>query len=183
MGRIIRNGVEYGSGNENATNINYDGSVSGLEATTVQAAVDEVVSGLGGIEFAIVDGKPQWKERGADSFSPFNSGSNINSKLIQTGYSKNSNAVINLTASEDIEFGIISTSASYVSGSNPVDPGTYTVTLSSGTAENIASYYYGEYSGCRNEVFIVRNVTAGSTITLTRSVSKNVGIAHLIKLL
>ena len=42
MGRIIRNGIEYGSGNENATNINYDGSVSGLEATTVQAAVDEV---------------------------------------------------------------------------------------------------------------------------------------------
>ena len=46
MGRIIRNGIEYGSGNENATNINYDGAVSGLEATTVQAAVDEVAAGL-----------------------------------------------------------------------------------------------------------------------------------------
>ena len=74
MGRIIRNGIEYGSGNENATNINYDGSVSGLEATTVQEAIDEMAESLGGIEFAIVDGKPQWKERGADSFSPFNSG-------------------------------------------------------------------------------------------------------------
>ena len=71
MGRIIRNVIEYGSGNENATNINYDGTVSGLEATTVQEAIDEVVSGLGGLEFTIVDGKPQWKERGADSFNPF----------------------------------------------------------------------------------------------------------------
>ena len=46
MGRIIRNGIEYGSGNENATNINYDGAVSGLEATTVQAAVDELNNSL-----------------------------------------------------------------------------------------------------------------------------------------
>lgn len=30
-----------------------------------------VSSSLGGLEFAIVDGKPQWKERGADSFNPF----------------------------------------------------------------------------------------------------------------
>ena len=46
MGRIIRNGIEYGSGNENATNINYDGTVSGLEATTVQEAVDKVSESL-----------------------------------------------------------------------------------------------------------------------------------------
>ena len=46
MGRIIRNGIEYGSGNENATNINYDGTVSGLEATTVQAAMDELSESL-----------------------------------------------------------------------------------------------------------------------------------------
>lgn len=44
MGRIIRNGIEYGSGNENATNINYDGAVSGLEATTVQEAIDKLAA-------------------------------------------------------------------------------------------------------------------------------------------
>ena len=40
------------------------------DATVVAALNDS----LGGLEFTVVDGKPQWKERGADSFSPFSSG-------------------------------------------------------------------------------------------------------------
>ena len=83
--------------------------------------------------------------------------------------------------SEDIKFGIISTGASYESGSNPVDPGKYKITLSEGTVEDVASYYYGEYSGCRIEVFAIRNVKSGNTVNLTRDIAKNVGIAHLIK--
>ena len=39
-------------------------------------AVKELNNSLGGLEFTIIDGKPQWKERGADSFSPFSSGKN-----------------------------------------------------------------------------------------------------------
>ena len=73
MGKIIRNGIEYCGTSDTADNIIYDNKDSGLAATTVQAAVDKVAESLGGIEFAIVDGKPQWKERGADSFSPFKS--------------------------------------------------------------------------------------------------------------
>ena len=32
-----------------------------------------IIESLGGLEFAVVDGQPQWKERGADAFSPFSS--------------------------------------------------------------------------------------------------------------
>ena len=42
MGKIIRNGVEYSGAVEAATAVNYDGSVSGLNAQTVQEAVDEL---------------------------------------------------------------------------------------------------------------------------------------------
>ena len=71
MGKIIRNGIEFSGACEDATAVNYNNSLSGLEAQTVQEAVDEVSNSLGGLEFAVVDGKPQWKERGADSFNPF----------------------------------------------------------------------------------------------------------------
>lgn len=40
MGKIIRNGINYGGTYEDATSVNYDGSASGLEARTVQEAVD-----------------------------------------------------------------------------------------------------------------------------------------------
>ena len=42
MGKIIRNGINYGGTYEDATSVNYDGAASGLEARTVQEAVDEV---------------------------------------------------------------------------------------------------------------------------------------------
>ena len=42
MGKIIRNGVEYSGAVEAATAVNYDGSVSGLKAQTVQEAIDEL---------------------------------------------------------------------------------------------------------------------------------------------
>ena len=49
MGKIIRNGVEYSGAVEAATAVNYDGSISGLKAQTVQEAIDELsASGLGG---------------------------------------------------------------------------------------------------------------------------------------
>lgn len=46
MGKIIRNGINYGGTYEDATSVNYDNSASGLEARTVQEAVDEVVENL-----------------------------------------------------------------------------------------------------------------------------------------
>ena len=58
MGRIIRNGIEYGSGNENATNINYDNSLSGLEATTVQEAIDKLSVG-GDVDIEVITIVPQ----------------------------------------------------------------------------------------------------------------------------
>ena len=73
MGKIIRNGIEFSGACEDATAVNYNNSLSGLEAQTVQEGLDEVSNSLGGLEFAIVDGVPHWKERGADSFSPFSS--------------------------------------------------------------------------------------------------------------
>ena len=47
MGKIIRNGVEYSGATEDATAVNYDNSLSGLNAQTVQEAVDELTDSLG----------------------------------------------------------------------------------------------------------------------------------------
>lgn len=46
MGKIIRNGIEFSSTVDTANNISYDNSLSGLEATTAQKAIDEVVESL-----------------------------------------------------------------------------------------------------------------------------------------
>jgi hypothetical protein len=42
MGKIIRNGINYSGTCDNATNINYDNSISGLNARTAQEAIDEL---------------------------------------------------------------------------------------------------------------------------------------------
>ena len=42
MGKIIRNGIEFSSTVDTANNISYDNSLSGLEATTTQKAIDEL---------------------------------------------------------------------------------------------------------------------------------------------
>ena len=44
MGKIIRNGIEFCGTSDTADNIIYDNTSSGLEATTVQEAVDEIHS-------------------------------------------------------------------------------------------------------------------------------------------
>lgn len=46
MGKIIRNGVEYSGACEDATAVNYDNSLSGLNAQTVQEGLDELSSSL-----------------------------------------------------------------------------------------------------------------------------------------
>ena len=42
MGKIIRNGVSYSGSTEDAVNVKYDNSSSGVTATNVQGAIDEV---------------------------------------------------------------------------------------------------------------------------------------------
>ena len=46
MGKIIRNGINYGGTYEDATSVNYDNSNSGLDAHTIQEAIDEVQDDL-----------------------------------------------------------------------------------------------------------------------------------------
>ena len=46
MGKIIRNGINYGGTYDSATSVNYDNSNSGLNAHTVQEGIDEVVDSL-----------------------------------------------------------------------------------------------------------------------------------------
>lgn len=46
MGKIIRNGVEYSGACEDATAVNYNNSLSGLNAQTVQEGIDELSSSL-----------------------------------------------------------------------------------------------------------------------------------------
>lgn len=45
MGKIIRNGIEYGGTSDSANNVNYDNSVSGMNARTVQEGIDELNKG------------------------------------------------------------------------------------------------------------------------------------------
>ena len=74
MGKIIRNGIEFSGACEDATAINYNNSLSGLEAQTVQEAVDELNESLGGLRFG-VDGEGNYGYFGADdSLIPFSSG-------------------------------------------------------------------------------------------------------------
>lgn len=47
MGKIMMNGIQYGVGGiEKAKDISYDNTSSGMSATNVQGALDEVKSGL-----------------------------------------------------------------------------------------------------------------------------------------
>ena len=46
MGKIIRNGIEYSGTFDDATSVNYDNSVSGLKANSVQEGIDELADGL-----------------------------------------------------------------------------------------------------------------------------------------
>ena len=90
MGVIIRNGIEYSGagmgGVENATAVNYDNSLSGLEAQTVQEAVDELNESLGGINFITEDGKgiTGYTLNGADTVYPFSSKKVVNLGKITT---------------------------------------------------------------------------------------------------
>ena len=46
MGKIIVNGEEYSGTRDSATSVNYDNSVSGLSAGSVQEGIDELAEGL-----------------------------------------------------------------------------------------------------------------------------------------
>ena len=46
MGKIIRNGINYGGTYDSATSVNYDNSNSGLNARTVQEGIDELSESL-----------------------------------------------------------------------------------------------------------------------------------------
>ena len=69
MGKIIRNGIEYSSTVDTANNISYDNSLSGLEATTTQKAIDEVADRLNDIG-TMKQSAPYSGEIEADSFCP-----------------------------------------------------------------------------------------------------------------
>ena len=56
MGKIIRNGVEYSGATEDATAVNYNNSLSGLEAQTVQEAVDELHEDIESMKTSFQDG-------------------------------------------------------------------------------------------------------------------------------
>ena len=73
------------------------------------------------MEFAIIDGKPQWKERGADSFSPFS-----NAKLVKlgTGTSFNISSVVgaeNISKYSASDFVIVPNLSSHVHSHKPSD--------------------------------------------------------------
>ena len=78
MGKIIRNGVPYSGTYDNAHSVNYDNSVSGLNARTVQEGIDELGNNLGGLRFGYDGDSNKYGYYGADdSFIPFKSGGKV----------------------------------------------------------------------------------------------------------
>ena len=55
MGKIIVNGDEYSGACDTAVSVNYNNSLSGLKAKTVQEGIDELSESLGGVSQFIVD--------------------------------------------------------------------------------------------------------------------------------
>lgn len=79
MGKIIRNGIKYSGTYDDATSVNYDNSISGLNARTVQEGIDELSESViadDGLQFKFSnDGEGNYGFLGADgSFIPFKSG-------------------------------------------------------------------------------------------------------------
>lgn len=75
MGKIIRNGIEYSGTYDDANSVNYDNSVSGLDARTVQEGIDQLNSNLGGLRFGYDGDSNSYGYYGADdSFVPFSQG-------------------------------------------------------------------------------------------------------------
>lgn len=86
---------------------------------------------------------------------------------------------VTITAQEDIKLGVISISASH---DNSVPSG-YSGSSTSGTITKYASKGDRVYSGCTGELFLIENVTSGSTITLNRgSTNANVTFVYLLKI-
>lgn len=59
MGKIIRNGIEYSGTYDSADSVNYDNSISGLNARTVQEGIDQLSENLanGCVKFQVTDGE------------------------------------------------------------------------------------------------------------------------------
>ena len=61
MGKIIRNGINYGGTYDSATSVNYDNSNSGLNAHTVQEGIDEVQGNVEALNESLACGKTTLK--------------------------------------------------------------------------------------------------------------------------
>lgn len=86
---------------------------------------------------------------------------------------------VTITAQEDIKLGVISISASH---DNSVPSG-YSGSSTSGTITKYASNGNRVFSGCTGELFLIENVTSGSTITLDRgNTNANVTFVYLLKI-
>ena len=103
MGKIIRNGIEFSGACETATAVNYDNSLSGLNAQTVQEGLDELNNNLGGLRFG-ADGDGNYGYYGADgSLIPFKSNFNLGNYDIEFKLVKHNNAnVVNYVTDKKI---------------------------------------------------------------------------------
>ena len=82
MGRIIKNGVAYGGSSSKASSTTYDNSTSGLSATNVQGAVDELDNNLSEY-IKIITVEFGNKSVGANEYTGFSLGIDT---LIPNGY-------------------------------------------------------------------------------------------------
>ena len=95
MGKLIYKGKYISGGNNKANKIEYDNSISRLQSTNVQNAIDEldekINTEIQNIDIRYNDeiAKPEWKQRGADTWTPFSSGEieMISTSLIESGTS------------------------------------------------------------------------------------------------
>ncbi len=169
MGKIIRNGIEFSGTSDSANNINYDNSVSGLEARTAQEAIDQLNDSLGGLRFG-TDGDGNYGYYGADdSLIPFKSLPTIIEWQVrsQNAVQKNSHThTLNFVAPETDFNAIITHGAS--SGSASITD--YSVSSADCDVDSVdASIKASE--GSRVFLLKVSNAVKGESVTITLNVT------------
>jgi Zn-dependent alcohol dehydrogenase len=163
----------FNNGSNDARGVKYDNGNSGLQAKTVQGAVDEVVNGTG-IRFGIdKDGNYGYIKAGADTVNPFSSGGKFVSLTVVMGTSGTEARPVSFATRNDTNgdyFG------DYETG-NSMNSATMTFKKSGTYKILFRTAYRVTQSNCslkHNDTYVAQNIS-GNTATAEYSIDAVAG--------
>lgn len=174
MGKIIRNGIKYSGTYDDATSVNYDNSISGLTARTVQEGIDELSESLG-VDIKLIDGVPNWSARGADSWSPFR-GNFEYVDAISTAFSNTTKNNEIIVPSNVYKVIIICTSTSTRGVTTTISGDCIISQNTLSTYDRTIANYYAYY----HDVYELEMNGQGGTITISRKSAGNCSFTDTI---